>query len=112
MCIAAKEVIDLCDAHQSLSAARSGDVGAALLGTGVEGMDKLAVAASALREAVVVLQRYSGVDEWGRSEMSAGEPAGVDVAAAGRKALKAVKDLAGLLASEVRKIASCFAERY
>lgn len=97
---ATKEIIEICDAHQSLRAARSlssageGGGGAAGAGTGIEEMDRLASTASSLREAVGVLRRDGG---------SAGAGGAGDAAvAAGRQAMSAVKELAGLLASEVQ----------
>ncbi len=110
---ATKEIIGICDAHQNLRATRSlsfageGGGGAAGAGTGIEEMDRLASTASSLREAVGVLRRGGG----GGGSAGAG---GADDAAvaAGRQAMSAVKELAGLLASEVLTgAAMLFAER-
>lgn len=100
---ATKEIIGLCDAHQSLRASRTLNFageggGVAGAGTGIEEMDRLAATASSLREAVGVLRRRSADDNGDGSEGAAAE----DTALAGRRAMSAVKQLAGLLASEVR----------
>lgn len=108
---ATKEIVGLCDAHQSLRASRSlsfpGEGGGLSgAGAGVEEMDRLAATASSLREAVGVLRRH-GTDsggDGGKGAAAAGDAAAV--AAAGR-AMSAVKGLAGLLASEVRTLQCC-----
>lgn len=98
---ATKEIIDLCDAHQSLRAARSlsleGGGGAAGAAAEGEEVDRLAATASSLREAVDVLRRHT-VEGGGDGGVAA---VADDTVVAGRRAMGAVKELAGLLASEV-----------
>lgn len=104
---ATKEIIDLCDAHQSLRAARSlsleggGAVGAAAEG---EEVDRLAATASSLREAVDVLRRHTVEEGEGGGVAAVAE----DTLVARRRAMRAVKELAGLLASEVNAAAESF----
>lgn len=69
-------------------------------GTGVEEMDRLAATASSLKEAVGVLRRF-GVDDNSNGSGGGKGAAAEDAAMAGRRAMAAVKELAGLLASEV-----------
>lgn len=100
---ATKEIIGLCDAHQNLRASRSLDLageggGAAGAGTGVGEVDRLAATASSLREAVEVLRRHTAAGNGDGREVAVAE----NTAMAGRRAMAAVKELAGLLASEVR----------
>lgn len=110
--MAAQEVIDLCDAHQSFSVARSISLGEDGAGTGLEGVDRLAAAAASLKEAVGVLRRFGGDEGEGAmvpvaaaaaaAAATADKVAVAEATAAGQQALTAVRDLADLLASEVR----------
>ncbi|CAN0032855.1 unnamed protein product, partial [Hapterophycus canaliculatus] len=102
--VATKDIIDLCDEHQSLRAARSlnlaggGAAGATGAGTGVEEVDRLVATASSLKEAVGVLRRHTAHERGSGGGAASG--AGESVGAAGRRAIMAVRELAGLLASE------------
>lgn len=99
---AAHDIVELCDAHQSISAARGlSEAGEAT--TGVEGMDRLAASATSLREAVEVLRRFGEGKGGGRDGSGMEREEGVTAAAA-KQALGAVRDLAELLASEVCSI--------
>lgn len=100
--VAAQEVIDLCDAHQSLSAARSVSLGEGEAGTGLEGVDRLAAAAASLKEAIGVLRRYGeGGDEGTVIPAATADEVAAEATGAGQQALAAVRDLADLLGSEV-----------
>ena len=108
---AIREIVSLCDAHQSLRAARSlsmgegggsGGVGGGGAEAGVEAVDRLTATASTLREAVGVLRSRARSGEGGAPLLDEGEA--VAVAEARRRALSAVEELAGLLSSEVRRM--------
>lgn len=104
----AQDIVDLCDAHQTMSAARSlaEKGGASGGGTSVEGVDRLAASATSLTEAVAVLRRL-GRGKGGLGENASdreGNGTAEEAAAAKSAALGAVRDLADLLASEVRVV--------
>lgn len=67
-------------------------------------MDRLAATASSLREAVEVLRRHTAAGNGDGREVEVA----ADTAMAGRRAMTAVKELAGLLASEVRANAAVY----
>ena len=97
--VAAKEVVELCDAYEkTLSVARSASIGErGGSGPGAEAVDRLATTSESLREAMSILRRY------GKRENTADAATDEEhVAAAAQRALTGVKDLAQLLASEVR----------
>lgn len=112
----AQDIVDLCDAHQTMSAARSlaekGGAGGG--GTSVEGVDRLAASATSLTGAVDILRRL-GQGKGGLGEILSdreGNGTAEEASAAKSAALGAVRDLADLLASEVRVLVCMLKERW